>query len=260
MTRAMAARFGEVHGIDISGEMIALAKRNLSDLGNVVLYKNNGRDLAELPDRSYDFAFSFIVFQHIPDRGVIENYVRHVHRCLKPGAVFKFQVQGDTGIESARHDTWVGAPMSLSDAQSLAERCGFELIRSSGQGTQYFWLWFRKPGLPWRKAWNGAIEAARFWCAIPVAVRFSPKSVGAGEDYTVRVPRFAGEAIDVGYELKTITGVVGKWCVLDARGEARIPVPADHPPGVIRITKIRSRRSGGRWVRAKGELQVTAFS
>ncbi len=92
MTRAMAALFGEVHAVDISAEMIALAKHNLADLPNVHLYKNSGMDLSELPDRSFDFAFSFIVFQHIPDPGVIENYVREVHRCLKPGAVFKFQV------------------------------------------------------------------------------------------------------------------------------------------------------------------------
>src|SRR5437868_5140107 len=64
MTRAMAAVFSEVHAVDISSEMIALAKDNVSDLRNVFLYKNNGIDLSELPDHSCDFAFSFIVFQH----------------------------------------------------------------------------------------------------------------------------------------------------------------------------------------------------
>jgi ubiquinone/menaquinone biosynthesis C-methylase UbiE len=209
MTRALAALFGEVHAVDISAEMIALAKQNLSDLQNVFLYKNNGVDLSELPDRSYDFAFSFIVFQHIPVPAIIENYVREVHRCLKPGAVFKFQVQGDTGIQAAPDDTWVGAPMSLADARSLARRCGFEVMFSLGQGTQYFWLWFQKPKWPWLPPAirsntaqkltrvRSAVQAVRFRCAIPVALAFSPESVCPGEMYRVRAPRLAGQVIDV---------------------------------------------------------------
>lgn len=95
MTRAIAAAFAVVHAVDISAEMIALARRNLSDLPNVFLHKNNGVDLSGLPSHSCDFAFSFIVFQHIPSRDVIENYIREVYQCLKPGGIFKFQVQGD---------------------------------------------------------------------------------------------------------------------------------------------------------------------
>jgi trans-aconitate methyltransferase len=65
----MAAAFGEVHGVDVSGEMIAPAKSNLAGVTNVSFYKNNGRDLANLSGSSYDFAFSCIVFQHIPAAG-----------------------------------------------------------------------------------------------------------------------------------------------------------------------------------------------
>jgi SAM-dependent methyltransferase len=268
MTRALAALFNEVHAVDISAEMIALASQNLSGLKNVFLYKNNGTDLAEFPDRSFDFAFSFIVFQHIPDRGVIENYVREVYRCLKPGAVFKFQVQGYTGIQPVQDDTWVGAPIGLADAQALARRCGFRLIRSSGQGTQYFWLWFQKPGRFTRGFARGfnrvgsAIEAVRFWSAKPVAVTFSPGSVRAGETYRVRAPRFAGHIIDVAYEVTTqglsapVTGVVAKWCELDSQGEASIPVPADHASGTVRITQMRSQTSNSRWYRASGQIHV----
>ena len=238
MTRAMAAVFSEVHAVDISSEMIALAKENLSDLRNVFLYKNNGIDLSELPDHSCDFAFSFIVFQHIPILGVIENYVREVHRCLKPGSVFKFQVQGDTGIQSAQDDSWVGVPMSLADARALAKRCGFWLIRSSGQGTQYFWLWFLKPRWPWLPKVirsntealtrvHSAIETGRFLYTKRVPITFSHQRVGAGESYGVRIPSFAGQVIDVGYELTAarypspVTGVVSKWCELDSGGEAQ---------------------------------------
>src|SRR5204863_10048093 len=61
-------------------------------------------------------------------------------------------------VKSAQDETWVGVPISLADAKALAERCGFESICSSGQGTQYFWLWFLKFKWPFsrlRKASSG---------------------------------------------------------------------------------------------------------
>jgi len=267
MTRAMAASFGEVHAVDISAEMIAAAKRNLSDLPNVFLYKTNGLDLSQIPDQSCDLAFSFIVFQHIPVLGVVENYVREAHRCLKPGAVFKFQVQGDTGIRNAQDDTWVGAPMSLADARALAEGCGFELFRASGQGTQYFWLWFLKPKWPWipkaiRSNACEAFTAVRSAIEKPVTATFSLQRVRAGESYVVRIPGFAGKLIDIGFELMAgpcsapVTGVVWRWCELDSRAEALIRVPGEHPTGAVRITKVRSRTRGSRWRRAEGTIHV----
>ena len=271
MTRALAASFGEVHAVDISAEMIAAAERNLSGLRNVFLYKNSGADLAAIPDQSCDCAFSYIVFQHIPDIGVIRNYVREVYRCLKPGAIFKFQVQGGTGVEGGpaeERGTWLGVPLSLADAQSLADDCGFDLRGASGEGSQYFWLWFSKPKLPWipspiRNVANRFLDRARNSFEKSVEVSFSPGSVRAGESYEVRLPKFARQVIDIGYALTAeqdagpATGVVGRWCELDSDGKASIPVPAHHPAGTVRITRVRSRTNGGRWYRAEGAIQVT---
>jgi hypothetical protein len=58
--------------------------------------------------------------------------------------LFKFQVQGYTGIPADPEDTWVGAGFSLEELQAMAGRCGFELRYSVGAGTQYFWVWFFK--------------------------------------------------------------------------------------------------------------------
>lgn len=144
VTRALAEIFGEVHGVDVSGEMVALAREALRDMPNAHVYQNNGMDLEVIPPGEYDFAFSSIVFQHIPSREVIENYVREIHRLLRPGALFKFQVQGNPQVESDPDDTWLGVPFTVEQAQAMAERCGFELRYHHGAGQQYFWLWYFK--------------------------------------------------------------------------------------------------------------------
>ena len=144
ITRALSENFGQVYAVDISGEMIRLAKEGLKDRNNVHLYQNNGADLTVLGDVPVDFAFSFIVFQHIPRREVIYSYVREVSRLLKPGGLFKFQVQGDATMLTSPEDTWLGVPFSDADAVAMAEACGFEPRYRIGAGSQYFWLWFFK--------------------------------------------------------------------------------------------------------------------
>ena len=144
VTRALANLFGEVHAVDVSGEMVARASRAVESHPHAHIYQNNGMDLSVIPSENFDFAFSTIVFQHIPSRDVIENYVREVSRLLRTGALFKFQVQGDTTLKTTEDDTWLGVPFSDADAVAMAERCGFEPRYRHGAGEQYFWLWFFK--------------------------------------------------------------------------------------------------------------------
>lgn len=144
VTRALAKLFGEVHAVDVSGEMIAQAREALSARPNANVYQNNGMDLSIIPVRDFDFAFSTIVFQHIPSREVIVNYVREVSRLLRPGALFKFQVQGDPSLQTDADDTWLGVPFSDAQAVQMAAECGFEPRYRHGAGEQYFWLWFFK--------------------------------------------------------------------------------------------------------------------
>lgn len=147
MTKALAGVFGEVHGVDVSPEMVHRACGYLANTPNAHVHCNSGTDLDVLGDLAFDFAYSFIVFQHIPSLAVIDRYVGAVSERLRPGSTFKFQVQGHlgSGPSLARRDTWLGAGVSEREAAAMAERHGFELQRSTGAGTQYFWLWYRKP-------------------------------------------------------------------------------------------------------------------
>ena len=157
VTRALAGLFGQVYAVDISRRMVRQARRAVEGFPNVRVFRNNGMDLAAVREHWWnrfglgarlqvDFVFSCIVFQHIPSREIIESYVREVHRLLRPGALFKFQVQGSSLVEAEPDNTWVGVPFSERDAREMAQRCGFELRYQSGGESQYYWLWyFKKP-------------------------------------------------------------------------------------------------------------------
>lgn len=147
VTRALARIFGQVYGVDISGEMVRQARAALAGLPNVHIFQNNGKDLEVLDSTKFDFAFSSIVFQHIPSRDVIESYVQAVRKRLRPGRLFKFQIQGAEALDTPPDDTWLGVTLSEQDAREMAVRCDFEMRYSYGAGTQYFWLWYFRPKL-----------------------------------------------------------------------------------------------------------------
>src|SRR6266702_4752359 len=72
----------------------AQARSVLHTCENVEFHVNNGADLSMFANDQFDFAISAIVFQHIPKKAIVENYIRETWRVLRPGSIFKFQVQG----------------------------------------------------------------------------------------------------------------------------------------------------------------------
>jgi hypothetical protein len=83
------------------------------------------------------------VFQHIASMEVITSYCREVQRALKPGSLFKFQVQGSGWERSDPSNTWTG--VSKKASRGLCKETGFTLERDFGTGSELFWLWFPKP-------------------------------------------------------------------------------------------------------------------
>ncbi len=145
LTRALAAIFREVHGVDISGEMVELAKAQLSDLPNVRVHQTNGVDLNVLGDLMFDFAFSFSVFHHVPGKALIESCIQEVGKHLHDGCLFKFEVQGDMRLNAPPGDTWLGPALSEADIREIAGRTGFEYRYSVDAGKESYWQWlFRK--------------------------------------------------------------------------------------------------------------------
>jgi SAM-dependent methyltransferase len=146
MTSPLAAVFGEVVGVDVSPEMVELARARLKDVPNARVEINNGTDLIGFADGSFDICFSFIVLQHIPERAVIVRYVVEMARVLRPGGVAKFQVQGFQGAEfrAVTKDTWLGETFSEDEMRELIASAGLRLLSMEGAGTQYFWVTAQK--------------------------------------------------------------------------------------------------------------------
>jgi ubiquinone/menaquinone biosynthesis C-methylase UbiE len=63
--------------VDISREMLASAKKNLSDCGNVTFFEKNFIDFQ--PDKKYDFFFSSRAAEYFPDKDV---FVRKISEVL----------------------------------------------------------------------------------------------------------------------------------------------------------------------------------
>jgi SAM-dependent methyltransferase len=139
MTVAFSSIFGYVDAVDISAEMIARAKDSVRDCRNVAFHVTNGADLSMFSDGTFDFVFSALVFQHIPRKSIIKGYVKEVSRVLRPGRVFRFQLQGYP-IAEEYADTWLGVGFSETEVARIAQASGFTLHSSTGGGTQDYWV------------------------------------------------------------------------------------------------------------------------
>jgi SAM-dependent methyltransferase len=146
MTRYLASIFGEVHAVDVSGEMVRQAQTRLADLHNVSIYETDGLGFEALSDNYFDLAFSAYVFQHVPSAAVIRANIVDTMRVLRPGGIFKFQTNGVTrnALDDLEKDTWTGASFQESEIRRLARELDARLLGVSGGGTQYCWSMLRK--------------------------------------------------------------------------------------------------------------------
>ena len=73
--RALAPLSASVLGLDVSGEMIAEARRRCRDLANVQLEQSSGRDLGPVADASVDLVLAVDVFPYLVLADVAERHV-----------------------------------------------------------------------------------------------------------------------------------------------------------------------------------------
>ncbi len=98
LTRVIAARSAHVVAVDVSPEMLAVARAENPELDNVRWLLGDGATLREVPTGSADACVSHVVFQHIPDPAITLGYVREMGRVLRPGGWAAFQLSNDPSV------------------------------------------------------------------------------------------------------------------------------------------------------------------
>ena len=161
--KAMAGRFDRVVGVDIAPEMVRRATELVPE---AEFHLVDGASLTPIADASADLVFSFTVFQHIPDLAVIQRYIAEAGRVLRPGGVFAFQWNNESGQRawkvrrtwlSALHRTglrreryhrhapqFLGSKVPLDQIDDALRRAGLDLEATRSLGTLYAWAWATK--------------------------------------------------------------------------------------------------------------------
>jgi len=155
LMRPMARHFEEIHGIDISDQMIRRAESNLDHTPNAFPRHAEGSDLAGYAAGFFDFVYSYAVFQHIPSGDVVFGYLREVARVLAHGGVAHLQLNG-LPKTSQTYTTWSGFRISGDEVRQFAREHGLQLLALDGVETQYMWTTWRKVAPPQIRAISNA--------------------------------------------------------------------------------------------------------
>jgi SAM-dependent methyltransferase len=159
LMRPLSVHFAEIHGVDVADEMVRLAGERLQACPNAHAHLSSGADLARFPDNRFDFVYSYAVFQHIPSRDVVFNYLREARRVLQPDGILRCQVNG-LPPHARRYDTWSGVRISAAEIADFARANDFQLLALEQVWTQYMWVTCRRKEAGWTRSLEGRAASA----------------------------------------------------------------------------------------------------
>ena len=165
LMRPMSRHFVEIHGVDVSGEMIGLARERLQDVSHAYPHVTDGASLSQFEDESFDFVYSYAFFQHIPSREVVLQYLREMQRVLRVGGLARLQFNGLPETQTAA-DTGAGARFTSQDLLEFAHLHDFQVLALDGVSTQYMWNTWRKQAPGWSANLEAKMEAGEYPSAV----------------------------------------------------------------------------------------------
>ncbi|HUK19812.1 MAG TPA: methyltransferase domain-containing protein [Bryobacteraceae bacterium] len=247
----MSRHFTEIHGVDVSDEMVRLAKRLLQNTPNARAHANNGKDLALFQSGFFHYAYSFLVFQHIPSKSVVLSYLGEIHRVLKPGGIFLGQFCGTEGGQPP--DTWSGCAFTRDEIVGVASSHGFHVVAVSGEDTQYMLVTLRKPD-EFRRGDDSAIFIVRAMAADGSAT----VPARGGRACVCLLLSGAAGVCDLASLLVSFNGIPAPGCYLSPAGpdgwrQLNVLLPKGVTAGNNRVTLM----CGGRPV-AESHIEITA--
>lgn len=135
----LSAHCGEIHGVDIADDMIALGRARMAGIAHAHLHWAHDSDLSAFADASFDLVYSYAVMQHLPDEAPFWRYLAESARVLKPGGVLLEQFNSHTTCREAP-DCWGGIIVPAERVAAQCARQGLRVVALEGAGTQYTWL------------------------------------------------------------------------------------------------------------------------
>lgn len=96
-TRAVASRFEQCWGLDISERMIRQAEELNADRQNITFLVNDSENLRGFHDNAFDFVYCNLVLQHLPHPRLARGYIQEFIRVLRPGGILVFQLPYSIG-------------------------------------------------------------------------------------------------------------------------------------------------------------------
>lgn len=130
MEEALAPRVAEIHGIDVSEEMVDVARRRCGAFANVRIDACSGRDLGAFADGSFDLVLAVDSMPYLVQSGLplVATHFAEARRVLR--------ARGELVILnfSYRED----APRDIEDVRRFAQETGFDVLVA---GERPFALW-----------------------------------------------------------------------------------------------------------------------
>ena len=138
MTRAFSAFFQSCAGVDVSENMVSLARKFNADQPHCEFVAS---EAAVLPfgDKSFDFVFSVLVLQHLETESLILRYIAEFIRVTKDNGSIVFQLPNEVPLRrqiQLRRRLWsllaaIGMPRAW-----LFKRLGLAPIKMNGISRQ----------------------------------------------------------------------------------------------------------------------------
>lgn len=148
MTMFIAQYCNKLYAVDISKELLEIAKKRLSDTkyNHVKFIETDGMHLDGVPDNSIDVAFEYIVFQHCPSQEIITSYIKEVSKKLKVGGIFVMHGRDlpcdETGTSIG--NTWHGCRCGGDLVRKSIENTNLRIEKEEGIGTERYWATLKK--------------------------------------------------------------------------------------------------------------------
>jgi SAM-dependent methyltransferase len=98
LSRGLQSYFGEVHGVDISAEMVRLARQYTP---SCAFYVNPVDHLKLFKNDFFDYVYSNIVLQHQPSKEIAKAYITEFIRVIKPKGLIVFQIPYKVSLRCA---------------------------------------------------------------------------------------------------------------------------------------------------------------